>query len=68
MIKADLFFMIFGTVVLFFFLFQLFFMDPIEILFSIGVFFMQNPFGVLILFIPLIIYGIHQGVRKKREY
>jgi len=41
-------------------------MDPFEIIFSMGEFFITNPFGVLILFIPLIIYGIHQGIRKKR--
>lgn len=66
-IKADIFFMIFGTVILLYFLFQLFFVDPLEIVFSVGEFFLINPFSVLILFIPLIIHGIHQGIRKLRN-
>lgn len=63
-IKADLFFMIFGTVILLYFITQMFFMDPLEILFSVGEFFLLNPFGVFILFIPLMIYGIYWGIRK----
>ncbi|MFX1419324.1 MAG: hypothetical protein ACFE9N_10430 [Promethearchaeota archaeon] len=64
-IKLDLFFMVFGTVVLLYFIIQLFFMDPIEIFFSIGSFFLLNPFGVLILFVPLIIYALNLGLKKK---
>jgi hypothetical protein len=57
--------MVFGTVVLLYFIIQLFFMDPIEIIFSIGRFFLLNPIGLLILFVPLIIYALNQGLKKK---
>lgn len=64
-IKADLFFMIFGTVILLYFIIQMLFMDPLEVLFSIGGFLLLNPFGFIILFVPLLVYGIFQGLRKK---
>ena len=67
-IKADFFFMIFGTVILLYFLILLFFMEPFDIIISAGHFFLLNPFGVLILFIPLIIHGIHQGIRKLKNF
>lgn len=63
-IKADFFFMVLGTVILLYFLFQLFFMDPLEIIFSIRDYFLINPSGVLILFIPLIISGVSHLLKK----
>jgi len=63
-IKADLFFLIFGTALLVFFLIQLFFMNPIDILISIGSFILLNPTGFIFLFIPLIISSIKYLIRK----
>lgn len=54
-VKADLFFVVFGFAVLIYFLFQLFFIDPLEILFSIASFLLLNPAGFILLFIPSII-------------
>lgn len=64
-IKADLFFMIFGIVLLLYFVISSFFVDPLEILFSIGQFIFTHPLGILILFIPLLIYEIDQGIQKR---
>ena len=66
-LKADLIFMIFGTAVLIYIMIQLFFMDPVEIIISTGQFFLINPFGILILFIPLIIHGINYGIKKLKR-
>jgi hypothetical protein len=63
-IKADLFFMIFGMALLLYFVINSFFVDPFEILFTIGQFIFTQPLGLLILFIPLIIYGIDKGIQK----
>jgi len=54
-IKADLFFVIFGFAIVIFILFQFFFMDPFNILISISNFILFNPFGLFLLFIPLIV-------------
>ncbi|MFX1326296.1 MAG: hypothetical protein ACFE8N_15205 [Promethearchaeota archaeon] len=66
-IKADLFFMIFGTVVLLYFLILLFFMDPLEILFATIEFIFLNPFGFIIIFIPLVTYIFLQKLKKKKN-
>lgn len=63
-IKSDLFFMLFGTAVLLYFIIQLFFMDPLEILLSLVEFIFLNPLGFIILFIPLVI-SIIDYIRKK---
>ena len=66
-IKADLFFMIFGIVLILYFVIYSFTLDPFEVLITIGQFVFTNPLGILILFIPLIIYGINQGVQKLKS-
>ncbi|MBY8992343.1 MAG: hypothetical protein KGD58_16475 [Candidatus Lokiarchaeota archaeon] len=62
-IKADIFFMIFGTVVLIYVLVLLFFMDPIEILIDTIEFVFFNPFGLLVVCVPLFFYGILQFLK-----
>jgi hypothetical protein len=57
--------MIFGTVIMLYFIIQSLFLDPLTILYGIGQFILTNPFGLLILFIPLIIYGLDKEIRKK---
>jgi hypothetical protein len=69
-VKADLFFVVFGFAVLIFFLFQLFFIDPLEIIFSIVSFILLNPAGFLLFFIPSIISILKYIIKKihqKRE-
>jgi hypothetical protein len=66
-IKADLFFMVFGTVVMLYFIIQSLFVDPLSVIFAIGQFILTNPFGLLILFIPLLLYGLDQRIRKMRN-
>lgn len=65
-IKADFFFMFFGTAILLYFIIQLFFMNPFEILLSLLNFMFLNPLGFLLLFIPLIINIIYH-YRKKAK-
>jgi hypothetical protein len=65
-IKADIFFMVFGTVVLMYFLIMLFFMDPLEVLLSTFEFILLNPLGILILIIPLVIYLIFHWSKKRK--
>ncbi|KKM79972.1 hypothetical protein LCGC14_1344560 [marine sediment metagenome] len=65
LIKADIFFIVFGIVVLLYIITQSFFLDPLEIIFTIGQFILANPLGFLILFIPLIISGISKEIRKR---
>ena len=64
-IKADLFFVVFGFAILLFFLIQLFFMQPLDILLSIVNFMFLNPAGFILLFIPLIISLIKYVIKKK---
>lgn len=63
-IKADLFFVIFGFAVFMFILFQLFFMNSLDIIISISNFILFNPFGFFLLFIPLIISIIKYFLEK----
>jgi hypothetical protein len=63
-IKADLFFVVFGFAILLFFLIELFFMQPLEILLSIINFMFLNPTGFILLFIPFIIAFIKHVVKK----
>jgi hypothetical protein len=68
-IKADILFMIFGTVVLIYVLVLLFFQDPIEILIDTIEFVFFNPFGLLVVCVPLFFYGILQflKIRSSRK-
>lgn len=69
-IKADFFFMFFGMAILLYFIIQLFFMNPFEILLSLLNFMFLNPLGFLLLFIPLlinIIYHYHKKAKLKRK-
>lgn len=63
-VKADFFLVIFGFAILFFFLIQLFFMNPVDILIAIGSFIILNPLGFVLLFIPLVISFSKYGLKK----
>jgi len=65
-IKADIFFMVFGTVILMYFFVMLFFMDPIEVLLRTFEFIVINPVGIIILIIPLVVYLIFQRTKQKK--
>jgi len=63
-IKADFFFMIFGLVILIFFVISLFFMSPFEIIISVMSFIILNPAGILLLFVPLIIGFLNKFLKN----
>lgn len=65
-IKADIFFMLLGTVVLLYVLTLLFFINPLEVFITTIEFVFFNPTGLLIILIPLIFYGILQLFKKRR--
>lgn len=63
-IKAELFYMIFGIFVFLYIISLLFLVDPLEIIIRTLLFMCFNPLGIITLFIPIIIYGIHQSIKK----
>ncbi len=63
-IKADFFFLIFGLVLLIFFVISLFFMSPLEIISSVISFIVLNPIGLVLLFVPLIISLLSKFLKK----
>jgi len=63
-VKSNTFFFIFGAAIYLFLLIQLFFLDPLEIIFSLTNYFLLNPLGFVFLLIPLIINVLYQGVKK----
>ena len=63
-VKSNTFFFIFGAAIYLFLLIQLFFFDPLEIIFSLTNYFLLNPLGFVFLLIPLIINVLYQGVKK----
>lgn len=66
-IKADFLFIILGIAAFLFFLIILFSEDPLEITFAILNFLFLNPLGLLIIFIPLILYLIKEGLKKRKN-
>lgn len=64
-IKADFFFIIFGIASFLYFLIVLFSYNPLEIILSIFNFIFSNPLGLVIFFIPIIIYSIAKNIKKK---
>jgi len=67
-IRADFFFLIFGLVVLIYFVVSLFFMSPLEIIISMLSFIVLNPAGLLLLFIPIIISIINKFLKNYLKY
>jgi len=63
-VKSNTFFFIFGAAIYLFLLIQLFFFDPLEIIFSLTNYFILNPLGFVFLLIPLTINVLYQGVKK----
>lgn len=63
-VKSNTFFFIFGAAIYLFLLIQLFFFDPLEIIFSLTNYFLLNPLGFVFLLIPLTINVLYQGVKK----
>ncbi len=66
LIKADFLFIILGIAAFLYFLLILFSENPLGITLSILNFLFLNPLGLLIIFIPLIIYLLREGVKKYR--
>lgn len=70
-IKADFFFIILGIAAFLFFLIIYFSKSPLEIILSILNFLFLNPLGLLLIFIPLILYLVREQIKKhlnqKRE-
>jgi len=66
-IKADLLFMILGTVIVIFLIFQLFLINPLEVFTSLLLFVFSNPLGLLIALIPLIVASINYLTKKRRS-
>lgn len=63
-VKSNTFFFIFGAAIYLFLLIQLFFFDPLEIIFSLTNYFLLNPLGFVFLLIPLTINVLYQGIKK----
>ncbi|MFX1374582.1 MAG: hypothetical protein ACFFA0_02110 [Promethearchaeota archaeon] len=64
-IKADFVLLIFGFAAYLFLLFYIATSDPLEIMISILDFFIFNPLGLLLLIIPVGIFGIYKYFKKK---
>lgn len=71
LIKADFLFLILGIAAFLYFLIILFSENPLQITFSILNFLFMNPLGLFLIFVPLILYILKEGVKKylsqKRE-
>lgn len=65
-IKADLLFMILGITIIVFLIFQLFLINPVDVLTSLLLFIISNPLGLLIVLIPLIVASINYIIKKLR--
>ena len=63
-VKSNTFFFIFGAAIYLFLLIQLFFFDPLEIIFSLTNYFLLNPLGFVFLLVPLALNVLYQGVKK----
>lgn len=63
-LKASTFFIVFGSTIYLFIISQLLYLDPLEIFSNFLQDLLKNPFGFLLLFIPLMIDGFY-GVLKK---
>ncbi|MFX1316403.1 MAG: hypothetical protein ACFE9T_11105 [Promethearchaeota archaeon] len=63
-IKADFFFIIFGIATFLYFIIILFYSNPVEIMLAVIYFIFMNPLGLILVFIPLILYSINVGIKK----
>lgn len=70
-IKADFLFIILGIAAFLYFLIILFSENPLAVTFSILNFILLNPLGLLLIFTPLILYVLKEGMKRylsqKRE-
>lgn len=64
-IKADFVLLIFGFAAYLFLLFYIGSSDPLGSIVSIVDFFIFNPLGILLLIIPLGIFGVYKYCKKK---
>ncbi len=62
-LKANTFIIIFSASVYLFLIFQLFYLNPIEIISSLISKLLRNPYGFILLVIPLIIDTVYKGLR-----
>ncbi|MBA7527204.1 hypothetical protein ES705_19379 [subsurface metagenome] len=63
-LKANTFFIVFGTTIFLFLIMQLLYLDPIEILSGFLNSIFNNPLGFFLLLVPLIIDGLYRGLKK----
>jgi hypothetical protein len=66
-IKADLLFMILGTTIIIFLIFELFLISPLEVFTSLLKFIISNPLGLLVALIPLVVASINYLIKKLRS-
>jgi hypothetical protein len=62
-LKASTFFIVFGSTIYLFIISQLLYLDPFEILSSFLQDLLRNPFGFLLLFVPLGIDGLFRVLK-----
>ncbi len=63
-LKASTFFIVFGSTIYLFIISQFLYLDPIEILSVFLQDLLKNPFGFLLLFVPLMIDGLFRFTKK----
>ncbi len=63
-IKANTFFLVFGAAIYLFFIIQLFFFDPFEVLSTFIKNIFINPLGFFLLLVPLAIHILIKGLKK----
>ncbi len=64
-IKADFLFIILGIASFLFFLIILFSENPLDITISVLNFLFLNPFGLFLIFTPLLLYILKEGIKKR---
>ena len=62
-LKANTFVIIFSTAIYLFLIFQLFYLNPIEIFSNLLSNLLRNPYGFILLIIPLLIDVLYKGLR-----
>lgn len=67
-LKTNTFIIIFSTAIYLFLIFQLFYLNPIEIFSSLLTNLLRNPYGFILLIIPLIIDVLYKGLRGLIAY
>jgi hypothetical protein len=63
-LKANTFFIVFGTTIFLFIIMQFLYLDPIEILSVFLTSIINNPFGFFLLLVPLIVDGLYRGLKR----